>query len=362
MERTSVVFEPNVKVNVPPVVSSFPAVPSAYYSYMGPQENRISVLNSMGTEEEQQESLRIWYSMRSKTLFPLKTSYAETREEQLQYPPPPSSIALSIKDRLRQIPETTDWFFIDIYGYIVAQRKDPSMGDFLELFYQFPCNPSADPPEVARLLKEYIESSGDEEPIRKYLADRGVKHLENHNLRYYPILELFFLLTRYASFPFTEYQLRLLEKRGETTFGSPAEIFIDAVFYKTDLETGLVLEVLNQIQTQGPGEAGKRWSTSDPHWVEWADEYLVTRERIPIENFSVSLYDLSDQLYTWTDFQINELLLKLRIPPPFRQEYPARYAYISSLAGTIKRYRADPAETARWREQTQPNLLGMGSV
>ena len=341
MNLTSVIFEPNFQVQVPPVTPSFPAVPSAYYSYNGPNGNQISALNNVSTPDEQQESLRIWYGLRSKTIFPLQTSYAKSRNDQMVYPYPSSDIALSIKARVRQAPEMTDWFFLDIYGYLVAQKKNSFMGDFLELFYQFPCNPTSDGPEAATLLQEYLESNGNEAGIRKYLGDRGVTHLEQHNLRYYPILELFFLMTRYASYPFTEYQLRLIEKRAETTFGSLAEIFIDAIFYETSLETGLVLEILNQIQTVGPGKAGKRFGTSDPHWVNWADEYLHSKEYRPIENFSSSLYEVADLLITWTDFQINELLVKLLIAPPFRQEYPSRYAYVSSIAGTIKMYRVD---------------------
>jgi len=358
MNRFPVLFEPGFSVQVPELSDlSFPAVPSAYYYY----GNRIPLLNIYGTDAEKRESLQIWYSFKSKDLFPVKTCYAEAREEQLSSPAPFSEIALSMKDRLRQEPQTFDWFYYDRLSFILSKKKHASMTEFYDLFYMFPFNPSAYFGEAARLLEQYFDS-GDESLIRRYFEDLGVKHLKDHPLGYYPVYELFFLMTRFASYPMSAYQLKLAQRRVSTEFNSPERIFIDSVFYETDLEVNLILETVEQIRNLGSAEAGKRFGATGDYWVHWADEYLHPKVPESIENLSGPLSGVVEKLYTWTDQQIERLLKRMDIPPPFKQEYPARYPYVASIVGTIKFYRADVTDLARWIIQTDPNLLGMGSV
>ena len=361
MNKESIVFEPGTQVQVPAVFPDFPAVPSAYYFYLNSNGNKIAALNNVGTQEEKQESLRIWYSLKSKTLFPLKTTYAQARSDQLVPDPPVSEIALSMKSGLRQIPSMIDWFIVDQYTLVLSQKKNPDMAQFHELFYQFPLNPSADGPQAGGAIEQYLDS-GDEAFIYKYLEDHDVVHLLNHPLGYYPVTELFFLMTRYASYPFNDYQLQLCQRRVSTKFDSPDRLFIDSVFYEKGLEIGRVLETLNQIQSEGPSKAGVKYGTDHPNWVRWADEYMNQRPAVPIENLAGPLSEVVEKLYTWTDFQIDALLDRLKVTPPFEREFPARYPYIASLTGTIKRFRADPGTLAKWLLETQEDLLGLGSV
>ena len=355
--KSPVVFRPVQSTETPNVNPSFPCVPSAMYFYRSRTGERIPMLNNIGSPEEQLLSLTIWYSMKSNEIFPLQTVYAKAREDQIGVEGrdrPNSEIALSMKNRLRQYGDSSDWFFEDRFQLLIGQAKRFSLDKFINDFYRFPLAPSSDPFEVARLLEPYI-GDGDESHLRRYLQERGVTHLLDHSFGYYTTYELFFLLTRYASYPMTENQLRLAERRARTTFNSPERVFIDAIFDYQIYDIAGVLQLIDQIANEGPGPAGRRFNTTHADWFRWGDEYLKNAEVTPqpIQNFAGPIYLLSEKLYTWTDDQIDELARRINLDLPLREEYPNRISYIESIAGTIALYRADPTDTARWRVQTE---------
>lgn len=334
-----VVFSPIESGTIPNMNPSFPAVPSAKYYYMSSKGNRIPMSNTVGSPEEQLLSCQIWYSMKSDDVFPLSTSYAVSRNDQINFNinrGPSSDICLSMKNYLRQYPDLSDWFFDDHFQFIIGQRKRRSIAEFLSDFYRFPLNPESNAFNAARLLEQYVRD-GDEAPLRRYLKNANAFHLAEHPFGYYPIYELFFLLTRFASYPMNEDQLRLSERRNSTAFNSPERIFIDAIFEYEIYDISKVLETVDRIATEGPLAAGQEYGANDPYWVNWADEYLRKKEPQAIEYIGEKLYMLAESLSTWTDFQIEDLATQYGITLPIRKEYPSRYEWVLQTAGAIKR-------------------------
>jgi hypothetical protein len=297
--------------------------------------------------------------LKSDEVFPLETSYAKAWNEQIGLEGvnrPSSILSKAMKSQLRQYPASNDLIFEDRFQMILGQMKRRSITEFLNDFYRFPLNPSANAFEAARLLEQYM-NDGEEEPIRRYFANRNVTHLEKHSFGYYPIYQLFFLMTRYASYPMSENQLQLAAVRVETEFDSPARTFIDAIFEFPIYNLEKVLQIVQEIQNYGPAAAGKSFETTNEDWVRWADEYLLNAEKdaIPIENYAAGTWIIADKLYTWSDLQIKELAKRLNFKLPFRSEFPTRYSYLMSVAGTISYYRADSSNTLRWIEMTNPD-------
>jgi hypothetical protein len=355
LEIPEVTFQPKKEPIVPNIPPDFPCVPSAKYYYISQKGDKVPMPNTIGTDLEKSLYLRIWYSMNGNDIFPLNTVYARTREDQINRPPlemPPSQISLSMKSYLKQYEDSSDWFFDDRFQIIIGQMKIQSIDTFVNDFYRFPLNPSSDPFMVARLLETYIRD-GDEAPLRRYLKDRGIFHLLNHPFGYYPIYYLFFLLTRFASYPFSEAQIQLAKRRLSTQKDSPAQVFIDSIFQYEIYNIPQVLTLIDSIQTQGPGPVGALFGTSYDDWYRWGNEYLQNQGKPAegIENIPNLTYIIADKLYTWTDNDVDALCRRLKIPLPFRSEHPTRYSYITFIAGIIRRFRSDPADTAAWKDQ-----------
>jgi len=340
-----VLFQFSEEIQIPNVPFSFPAIPSAKYYYVSRHGHQIPMINSVGSDQEKEESQRIWYAMNSDEVFPLITSYAISRRDQIGVKSsdrPASQISLSMKKYLKQYPDSVDWFFEDRFQFILGQMKRRSISDFLSDFYRFPLNPEADAFKAARLIEQYVRD-GDETPLRIYLKDGYVWHLADHPFGYYPIYELFFLLTRFASPPLSKTQLRLAERRNQTKFNSPERIFIDAIFHYEIYNINEILQIIEQIALEGPEMAGKRFETNNAKWINWADEYLQNFGKQPrdVEYIGERIFKLTDDLSTWTDLQIEEFAEKLKLELPMRHEYPTRYAWIGRFAATIRRFRTD---------------------
>ena len=352
-----VVFRPKNPITPPDILNnnvSFPCVPSCRYYYVSYNGDKVPIINNVGTSEEQKLSLAIWYNMPSDEVFHLLTQYAKGREDQIDrgMDRPPSNIAFSMKRYEKQYPDSSDWFFEDRFQLLIGQAKIQSIDKFVNDFYRYPLNPSADAFMVARLMETYI-SSGDETELRKYLRDRGIYHLVNHSFGYYPVYELFFLLTRFASYPMTEAQLRLAERRSRTTFGSPERVFIDAIFQYEVYNITQVLQIIEQIASQGPMSVSNIFKTNNINWIRWADEYLknLGTQAVGIENISNLNYIVAGKLYTWNDLQIEQLCNRLKITMPFTSQFPTRYSFVQDIAGRIIRFRSDPSEAALWKRQ-----------
>jgi hypothetical protein len=350
-----VIFKPNISIEIPNIPPYFPCVPSAKYYYVNPNGDKIPMINNVGSESEQVSSLNIWYHMNVNDVFPLLTVYARSRQDQIgrtESNRPGSRIAFSMKSQLKQYEDRDDWFFEDRFQIIIGQMKNQHIEQFINDFYRFPLNPSSDAFMVARLLEEYIRD-GDETKLRKYLLDRGIFHLNDHPFGYYPIYQLFFLLTRFASYPLNENQVKLANRRLQTQYGSPERVFIDAIFQYEIYNMDQVFQIIDQITSQGSIAAGAYFGTKNKDWVNWANEYLENygKPAKGIENLASLNYIIADKLYTWTDIQIETLCNQLQLKTPFHSEYPTRYAYVADIATKIQRFKSDPASAALWKQQ-----------
>jgi len=325
LEIPQVIFNPPKDIEIPDILKdkpSFPALPSAKYYYVNLNGDKIPMSNNIGNPEEQLLYIKVWYSMKLNDMFPLETVYAKARKDQIGRKGldiPDSDISFSIKSQIRQYEDSSDWIYEERFQIITGQMKRLSIDDILGDFYRFPLNPSADFFKVSYLLEMYV-SDGDEEPIREYLKNCGAYHLENHSFGYYPIYYLFFLLTRFASYPMSENQLLLADRRNKTINGSPESIFIDAIFEYEIYDIKQVMDIIDQIATEGTVVAGKQFETNNLDWIKWADEYLQNKGKstMNIENIAGLVYEIADKLYTWTDIQIEELCNKLKIEMPLR--------------------------------------------
>jgi len=68
-----------------------------------------------------------------------------------------------------------------------------------------------------------------------------------------------------------------------------------------------------------------------------------------VPNLGGGLQITSDQLYTWTDLQLEELCGKLQLPMPFRREYRTRRDWVESITGSLQLHRVDPVDTNWWK-------------
>ena len=358
-----VVFRPYEEVIIPTSLQNntslgfteFPVIPSAKYYYLDSQGNKIPTSNTVGTIEERLVAIQAWYAMKSDTIFPLITTYAKARNDQIGRSGdnlPESTIALSMKGQIRQVYDANDWLHLPRFQLLISQTKGVSIQEFIGDIYRFPLNPSVDSFKVARLLEIYIKD-GDELPIRKYLANRGITHLVDHSLKYYPIYYLFFLLTRLASYPLNQEQIQLSTRRSRTYFQSPERIFIDAIFQYNIYNIDEVLQIIDQIAQQGPESAGMLFGTQNPDWVRWADEYLINKGKpsVGIENLADVGNIVAEKLYTWSDIEIQGLCDRYQMLPPFTSEYPTRYSYVADIAVKIQRFKADPVGASLWKQQ-----------
>lgn len=344
-----IVFQPNHQYILPTVSITGMMFPSCRHYYLNKNGDKIAA------PADDRLSLEIWYSMNSDYVFPLKTVYANAREEHIncnKLDCPDSAIPFSMKNQLRQIPDSSDWFFSDRFQMIISQSKRITIERLQSDIYRYPLNPSSDAFSVARLLELYIQNP-DETQLRRYLSERGVVHLKDHPFGYYPLYYLFFLLTRFASYPFSDFQLQLAQRRLQTSHGSPARLFIDTIFDYDISNPAPILQIVDAIIANGPLSVASQLGTDSSDWVRWGDEYIlnINRTALPIENIADANYILAEKLYTWSDIQVKELCNRLRLVMPFRSAYPNRFAYIADIGSKINRYRADPADVALWNQQ-----------
>lgn len=347
MLRFNVKFELPSPVSVPSSSSKFPYFPSAFYYYTAKNGSRIPYFNNVGTPEEQKMSLQIWYSMKSDELFTLETCYAQTNPKQLNAIKyfagteniPDGAIALSLKSGYRQLVGGSSWFAEDRFQYIISQMKKFSLDRFTNDFYRFPCAPTSDIYTAARLIEDYTRH-GSDRFIRDYFRERGVSHLLDHSLDYYPPYYLFFLMTRYAAYPFSEAQIILAQERNKSQFDSPDRIFIDTIFEYEIAYIQSAIQVIELLRAGQIVEAGRHFGTSNPQWYRWGNEYLLQMNStaLSIGNIQERLTTLVPKFYTWKDIQIEELSRQLNSPMPDPLEHPTRYSYVETAAATLQKF------------------------
>jgi hypothetical protein len=352
-EIPNVIFRPRKEIQIPPsaINDGVFLIPSAKYYY----GNKMPVPNTIGTENDKLLSLQIWYSMKSDDIFPLLTVYTKSRSDQIGETGstrPASQVALSMKSQLRQYPDREDWFYYPGFDLILGQMKGMTIEQFIDDFYRFPLNPKSDSFMVARLLEHYV-TTGHEHDLRKYLEDRDVIYLQNHSFNFYPLYQLFFLLTRFYTYPFSESQFQLAKRRYSTEWNSPERVFIDSIFNYEIYNLPQILDIIDQITTQGPESVGKIFKTNNLDWVKWSNEYLLNMNKEPqnIDNLGNVNYIVAEKLFDFTDNDIEELCKNFNLVMPFTSEFPTRYSYIQDIASKIQRFKANPFNVILWNKQ-----------
>lgn len=351
----SPIFSPNIEVELPAdIIEGVDelAIPSAFDYYLNFQGEPVPHLR----QPNDQLSAKVWYTLEQDFVFPLKTIYAEARPDQVNLLPsrrmPPSEIAWSLKTRQKQYPDENSQLESDFFEFLVNQTRTITVDQLLRDIYRFPVNPSVNIFEVAKLLEHYIRT-GHEDDLRRYLEDLDIISLKDHSFGYYPIYELFFLLTRFASYPLSQAQIRLAHLRNQTVFDSPARRFIDAIFHLqiTDLES--VLTLVERIQNEGPESVGLELGTPFPDWVNWADEYLqligtddhtgafvLKHEPLDVGYVGAPVNQTSPSYYTWTDLELVQLMEEAQLDLPDRSQFLNRYDWVENIASLVKRYRS----------------------
>lgn len=312
------------------------AVPSAYYYYLDINEIPVPTLNNVGTDEEKENSIKIWLLMQSSTMFPIDTAFTSFRQDQIGDPLANSDFSLSVKGKLRQNPEADFDFFEEKLTWIVSQVPKVPASQLITDMYLFPPNQDSDIYEVANTLIYWTDNNFDNELLYKFLADLGIYSLENVDLNAYPLYELFFLLTRFYERPLSNYQQELLKQRVKSTL--EARDFIDKIFYYEIYDINQVIEIIDKINSEGAEAAGLALGTHFNDWTKWGDEYLkIQRPKLEIQNYADALSVNFDKYLTWTDDELIQLLKDFNLEVPSRTDYFFRGLWVEFIASIIKR-------------------------
>lgn len=315
------VVEIKKPVPVPELPSlDFPAVPSARYFYYA--NDKITACLNKGTLEEQEFSLRTWYAAKESENYIL-TPYAR----QGNIPVVNGyldRLSSSMKNQIRQVPVESE--IISPYTlrpFLQSAGKD--LDDFIRDTYLFPYHPSAN-------FVIAIDIAIHRDRIFEYLHERGITHLDGHNFEYYPRYYLFFILTRFASYPLNSGQVILAQLRANGS-KSQKEI-IDSVF-----ELELTVDILNLVtlKIMPPGAA--------PGWESKAKEYLRFFEvrTNPDLNYNYISNTPSEVLKTflnWTDQEIIDLCISKKLEIPKLNDYSTRKAWIMDIINLLRTYRS----------------------
>ncbi len=324
----------------------FPAIPSWKYYYLDNKGNPTSYLNT-GSLEDQEKSILAWYGCKS----PKNQIWTPYARQSLAAPPERSGyarvpyarqslsidgdifqdatgwdIAASMKLRLRQKP-TLDSIILPDNLQPILFRSNKTMEDYINDIYLFPMHPSANIILAADLTVHRNVNN-----IRKYFSSRGINHLNNQSLDYYPEYYLFFLLTRFASYPFSEDQITLIQLRKEN---KEKRHLIDSVF-----EVRLTSEILRLITM--PLEESTRLVQGQPGWTKFGNEYLRFLHPGQTEGFDYQETDLNtilEMIPNWTDQQIIALCRSKNLSIPTLDQFSSRIDWITDVLSTLRRFR-----------------------
>lgn len=262
------------------------------------------------------KSTELLYFFNSDDMSPIKTIYLKTIEEEVP------AIELSIKGGIRQLYQD-NFFFIEPKFEIVCDTTEREYISLLKDICKFPMNPSANPFLASDLV---IERNG--KKIRNYLNENGIFNITE--FEYYPDYYLFFLLTRFYSYPYSEVQIQLAKQRYNAN--SFQKRFIDSIFEREDAIT--YSNIL--FEEQGEEKLQNLFQT-DYDFANWANEYIdyknEKRELNPNEYQTV--LSLSEILYSWTDRDIDQYANEINFELPTRETHNNRYSWIETMAGFI---------------------------
>ncbi len=259
-------------------MNSFLYIPSPIYAF---RNSKGYIIPKLITDEE---SIQTLYLLRSDDMTPIRTTYARTRTASLA--PDEYRIQDSIKGGIRQY-YRDDFFFVEPKFVIVCATIRYDYKTLLVDICKFPMNPSAN-----MFLASDLAIERNPQKIKQYLHSNGIFNITQFD--YYPDYYLFFLLTRFYSYPYTPIQLQLAEERNNATeFQKRA---IDSIFENKD-----ALQYLEAIMTNSLNFESKYDVSS------WIGEYIVNsnKEKLVLNpNEYQTVISLSEILYSWTDNEI----------------------------------------------------------
>lgn len=304
-------YKPNFQVQLPKEDTSFLYIPSPVNGYLNWKNIIIPKI-----VKANELNLSILYSLKSDNMFPLNVIYAKTENNTIEE----FSIAKSFKGGIRQKYKENDYFIDDKFK-IIAQSGNKTLEEFFKDVSKFPMNPSAN-----AFLASDLTIERNEDNILNYLRSNGISNITE--FEYYPSYYLYFLLTRFYSYPFSDVQLKLAKFRKDGN--EIQKRFIDQVF---ELENPLpYVELL--FKPNGEEAIKSYFDTSyDPS--KWAKEYIQDSNQNK-KDLNLNVYQttssLSDVLITWTDNQIQKYF---RIELPNRETYSSRRLWIEAISGYI---------------------------
>ncbi len=313
------IYEPKFSVTIPNSDTSFLAVPSTTEGFLNWKNHIIPKII------HNKENLTVLYSLKSDEMFPLKTIYARSENDINEDSGEKEEfrIANSIKGGIRQSYRNSDYFTDDKFK-IIASSGNKTLSEFYTDICKFPMNPSANP-----FIASDLVVRRDNEQILSYLQSNGVTNITEFD--YYPDYYLYFLLTRFYSYPFSDTQIKYSKyRKNANTF---QKRFIDNVFDFKEAKADIYVEIL--MQENGIEKLKQYFDTKyDPsYWPKEYIELMNVKERKSINpNLYYTTLDLSEILITWTD---NELLRDIKMTLPNRQTYFTRRAWIEAISGYL---------------------------
>lgn len=288
----------------------FLSIPSFDKGYRNSKGYIISNL----TPDEQNISLL--YFFKTDDMSPAKTLYLKTIDEETP------AIELSIKGGIRQ-PYLDKFFFIEKKFQIVCSTTKRSYVSLLQDICKFPMNSSANP-----FLASDLVINGNIKKIKAYLYSNGIFDISE--FEYYPDYYLFFLLTRFYSYPYSEVQIELARKRHDADVFQ--QRFIDAIFERDDAVK--YTDILFQVNGK---EKLQKYFQTQYDFTDWANEYIdYENKKLKLnEKEYQSVISLSEILYSWTDNEIDSYADKLNFELPTRMTHNNRYSWVESIAEFI---------------------------
>ncbi len=291
-------------------------VPSATEFYLSKNGKKVPLPSDSPKDRE------ILYSMLNPETK-VETVYAISSEAR--------TLEASLKDYARQKYKPEYFFLNNLMKLLSTSAPTRDLDSIYQDFCKFPCNPESNIFRAATLAIDYVKIGETGDAIKKYLDEIGIEHLDQFSLDIYPVYYLFFLLTRFFSFPLSETQIQFAQERSlavKATEGQKKTRLIDAIFDDPDISITFLY--------WSDEEYKEYLKTPFDDWQKWTLDYLFAK---PVEKLnlkkSYSTNELADILYTWSDNQIVKFAEDLEFTLPTRDLSPTRKYWIDLIANCL---------------------------
>lgn len=147
-------------------------------------------------------------------------------------------------------------------------------------------------PDANFVLATELSFARDINIINEYFQSRGIVHLIDHNIEYYPLYYLFFLLTRFASYPLSESQIIYAQIRKNGTLEQKQ--LIDSIF---DVKiTPKILQLVKNPILLGASPGWQRIGRDylqflDPQHGPTDEELIILAQRFGVSPSGISQFD-----------------------------------------------------------------------